>query len=60
MFLAGFYLMAILIVVITQGGEHPGPLNDTTEVPAWRKVLFIVVMIILIVCIPPLWEMIGF
>lgn len=60
MFLAGFYLMAILIIVITQGGEHPGPLNDTTEVSAWRKVLFIVVMIILILCIPPLWDMIGF
>ncbi|MFQ5832798.1 MAG: site-2 protease family protein [Candidatus Thorarchaeota archaeon] len=58
MILARFYMMAILILVISQGGEHPGPLNDTIEVSAWRKVLFVVAMIILVLCIPPLWEMI--
>ncbi|NHJ14735.1 MAG: site-2 protease family protein [Candidatus Thorarchaeota archaeon] len=59
MLLLGYYMMAILILVISQGGEHPGPLNDTIEISAWRKILFIFVMIILVLCIPPLWQMIG-
>jgi Zn-dependent protease len=59
MLLAGFYLMAILILFISQGGEHPGPLNDTIEIPIWRKALFVISMIILVLCIPPLWEMVG-
>jgi Zn-dependent protease len=57
--IAGFFLMAILILFISQGGEHPGPLNDTIEIPLWRKALFVVSMIILVLCIPPLWEMVG-
>jgi Zn-dependent protease len=60
MLLAGYYLMAILILFISQGGEHPGPLNDTIEIPLWRKVLFVASMIVLVLCIPPLWEMVGF
>ncbi len=57
--LTGFYMMAILILLISQGGEHPGPLNDTLEITLWRKVLFIVAMIVLVISIPPLWQMIG-
>ncbi|MFW9845537.1 MAG: site-2 protease family protein, partial [Candidatus Thorarchaeota archaeon] len=59
MLIAGYYLMAILILFISGGGEHPGPLNDTIEIPLWRKILFVISMIILVLCIPPLWEMVG-
>lgn len=60
MLLAGYYLMALHILFISQDGEHPGQLNDTIEIPLWRKVLFVVSMIVLVLCIPPLWEMVGF
>ncbi|MFW9864442.1 MAG: site-2 protease family protein, partial [Candidatus Thorarchaeota archaeon] len=60
MFLARFYLMAILVLFISQGGEHPGPLNDTIEISTSRKILFVISMIILLISIPPLWEAIDF
>ncbi|MFX0108338.1 MAG: site-2 protease family protein, partial [Candidatus Hodarchaeota archaeon] len=59
MLLTGYFMMAILILVISQGGEHPGPLNDTIEISAGRKVLFVISMIILVLCIPPLWNTLG-
>ncbi|RDE14434.1 MAG: hypothetical protein C4K47_04595 [Candidatus Thorarchaeota archaeon] len=54
MFLMGFYLMAILVLVISQGGGHPGPLNDTLPISASRKAAFVLAMIILVLAIPPL------
>jgi len=54
MFLLGFYLMAILVLVLSQGGGHPGPLNDTLPVSASRKAVFVLAMIILVITIPPL------
>lgn len=60
MFLARFYLMAILVLLLSRGGEHPGPLNDTVEVSMSRKIMFVISMVILALCIPPLWEMFGF
>jgi Zn-dependent protease len=54
MFLLGFYLMAILVFVISQGGVHPGPLNDTVSISASRKAVFVLAMIILVLAIPPL------
>ena len=60
MILMGYYMMAILILAISSGGEHPGPLNDTVEVSRGRVALFIFAMIVLVLCIPPLWQMLGF
>ena len=60
MVLAGFYMMAILILALSSGGEHPGPLNDTLTVSNARAVLFVVAMVILVLCIPPLWQMLLF
>ncbi|MEM2143364.1 MAG: site-2 protease family protein [Candidatus Thorarchaeota archaeon] len=54
MLLAGFFMMAILVLLLSQGREHPGPLNDTVPLSRGRQVLFILVMIVLILCIPPL------
>jgi Zn-dependent protease len=59
MVITGFYMMAILILAISGGGGHPGPLNDTVRVTKGRIALFAVSMIILVLCIPPLWQMIG-
>ncbi|MFW9795633.1 MAG: site-2 protease family protein [Candidatus Thorarchaeota archaeon] len=59
MLLTGYYLMAILILAISSGGGHPGPLNDTVKISNWRIALFVLAMFILIVCIPPLWQMLG-
>ncbi len=55
MFITGYFMMAILILLISQGGAHPGPLNDTVPVSKSRVVVFILAMIILALCIPPLW-----
>ncbi|TFF93735.1 site-2 protease family protein, partial [Candidatus Thorarchaeota archaeon] len=55
--LAGYYLMAILIIVLSAGGGHPGPLNDTVPVSKARVALFVLAMIVLVICIPPLWQM---
>ena len=60
MLLVGYYLMAILILAISSGGGHPGPLNDTVKVSSGRVAAFVISMIILVVCIPPLWQMFGF
>ncbi len=60
MLLTGYYLMAILILALSAGGGHPGPLNDTVKISNGRIVVFILAMIILVVCIPPLWQMMGF
>ena len=54
MALAGFYLMAILVIMLSGGGEHPGPLNDTVPVPRSRIAIFILAMIVLVLSIPPL------
>lgn len=54
MFLMGFYLMAILVLIMSQGSGHPGPLNDTVSVSNSRKALFVLAMIILALAIPPL------
>ncbi|MHA1135021.1 MAG: site-2 protease family protein [Candidatus Thorarchaeota archaeon] len=59
MLLIGFYMMAILILALSSGGGHPGPLNDTVKVSNSRIVLFLISMVILVVCIPPLWQMFG-
>jgi Zn-dependent protease len=60
MLLAQFYLMAILIIALSSGTGHPGPLNDTVKVSNGRIITFVLCMIILVVCIPPLWQMFGF
>ena len=59
MLLTGFYMMAILILALSSGGGHPGPLNDTIKVSNSRIVVFLLCMVILVICIPPLWQMIG-
>jgi Zn-dependent protease len=56
MFLTGYYFMAILVLFMTGGGGHPGPLNDTVKVSKKRIALFVLSMIILVLCIPPLWQ----
>ena len=55
MFVTGYFMMAILILLISRGGDHPGSLNDTIPISKSRVVLFIISMIILALCIPPLW-----
>ncbi len=56
MFVTGYFTMAILILVMSRGGDHPGPLNDTVPVSKARIVVFVFSMIILALCIPPLWN----
>jgi Zn-dependent protease len=60
MLLARYYLMAILIIALASGGGHPGPLNDTVKISNARIIVFVLSMIILVICIPPLWQMMGF
>ncbi|TFG99998.1 site-2 protease family protein [Candidatus Thorarchaeota archaeon] len=55
--LTGFVTMAILILALSMGGGHPGPLNDTVKVSKSRVVLFLISMVILALCIPPLWSL---
>jgi len=57
MFLMGYYMMAILILLMSRGGAHPGPLNDTVPVSKARIAVFLLAMVILIICIPPLYAM---
>ncbi len=52
--LLGFYTMAILILALSAGGGHPGPLNDTVKVSRGRVALFILAMVVLVLSIPPL------
>jgi membrane-associated protease RseP (regulator of RpoE activity) len=59
MLLTGYYMMAILILALSSGGGHPGPLNDTVKVSNGRIALFLISMVILVLCIPPLWQMFG-
>jgi Zn-dependent protease len=54
MLIAGYYLMAVLILALSSGGGHPGPLNDTVKISKGRVITFVICMIILVVCIPPL------
>ncbi|MCF2137984.1 MAG: site-2 protease family protein [Candidatus Thorarchaeota archaeon] len=54
MVISGFFLMAILVFMLSGGGEHPGPLNDTVPISRSRIVLFVIAMIVLVLCIPPL------
>ena len=60
MLLTGYYMMAILILAMSSGGGHPGPLNDTVTISKGRIITFVLSMVILVVCIPPLWQMFGF
>jgi len=60
MLITGYYLMAILILALSSGGNHPGPLNDTVTISKGRVLTFVLCMFILVVCIPPLWQMFGF
>lgn len=55
MVLAGFFTMAILILLMSAGGGHPGPLNDAVKISKWRVALFVISMGILVLSIPPLW-----
>ncbi len=59
MVLAGYFTMAILILVISMGGGHPGPLNDTVKISKGRVAAFVISMFILVVSIPPLWDILG-
>jgi Zn-dependent protease len=54
MFLVGFYLMAVLVLMMSMGGTHPGALDDTVPVSKSRIVLFVISMIVLVLAIPPL------
>jgi Zn-dependent protease len=59
MVLAGYFTMAILILALSAGGGHPGPLNDTVKISNGRVALFVLSMFILVLSIPPLWNMLG-
>jgi len=56
MVLIGYITMALLILLMSGGGGHPGPLNDTVKVTKGRIALFAISMVILIICIPPLGQ----
>jgi Zn-dependent protease len=60
MLLVGYYMMAILILAMSSSGGHPGPLNDTVKISKGRIITFVLSMIILVLCIPPLYQMFGF
>jgi Zn-dependent protease len=57
MFLMGYYMMAILILLMSKGGSHPGPLNDIVPLSKARIAIFLLAMVILVICIPPLYAM---
>jgi len=57
MFLMGYFMMAILILLMSRGGSHPGPLNDVVPISKTRIAVFILAMLILVICIPPLYAM---
>jgi Zn-dependent protease len=54
MALIGYIPMAIMVLVLSSQGGHPGPMNDTVPVSNLRMILFIIAMIILILAIPPI------
>lgn len=56
MVLIGYIMMALLILLMSGGSGHPGPLNDTVKVTRGRIALFAISMVILIICIPPLGQ----
>jgi membrane-associated protease RseP (regulator of RpoE activity) len=59
MFLLQYWTMAILVLLLSSGGGgHPGPMNDTVKVSKGRIAAFLLSMLILVICIPPLWGMI--
>jgi len=57
MVLAGYFTMAILILAMSMGGGHPGPLNDTVKVSKGRHVLFVFAMFLLVLSLTPLWNL---
>jgi membrane-associated protease RseP (regulator of RpoE activity) len=54
MALMGYFPMALLVLIISSQGAHPGALNDTIPLSKSRVALFIIAMIILILTIPPI------
>ncbi len=54
MLILGYWTMAILIIVMSSGGSHPGPLNDTVKISNGRIALFLLCMVILVLAIVPL------
>ena len=54
-----YFRLPILILALSSGGAHPGPLNDTVKVSNGRIALFLISMVILVLCIPPLWQALG-
>jgi len=52
MIFTGWFFFAILIVLV-MGMAHPPPLNDSTKLDTKRKILFIVILAILILCYIP-------
>jgi hypothetical protein len=57
MLLTGFYMMVILILALSSQGGHSGTMNETIPVSKTRVVLFLIAMIVLVLCIPPLQSM---
>jgi membrane-associated protease RseP (regulator of RpoE activity) len=57
MFVTGYYMMAILILLMSSQGGHPGAMNETIPVSKARIAIFVMAMIVLVLCIPPLWSM---
>jgi membrane-associated protease RseP (regulator of RpoE activity) len=60
MVVAGYFTMAILILAMSMGGGHPGPLNDTVKISKGRVALFVFSMFILVLSITPLWNLFDF
>ena len=56
MSILGFFVMAIVIFFMG-GFKHPGPLEDVTPVNRYKKVLWVVSLLILILSTPPLITM---
>jgi membrane-associated protease RseP (regulator of RpoE activity) len=60
MFLTGYYMMAILILALSSQGGHSGAMNETIPMSKAREILVIIAMIVLVLCILPLWSMFSF
>lgn len=49
----GYFFMAILVLFMG-GIDHPGPLDDVSKLPLGRKILSVSIVIIIVLCTPPL------
>ena len=50
--LQGYYLMALLALLMALTHKHPGPLDDVSRLSLWRKISAVIPIAIFVLCLP--------